>query len=184
MNKQAVLEGLLFVSGDEGLTKEQLMELLEIDENNLNEIIDSLKDKYIKDDSGITLKMLGNHYKLTTKEEHKEYYEKLVEIEEGNLSEASLETLAIIAYNQPVTRLTVDEIRGINSSYVVRKLVARELIEEKGRSDSPGRPILYGVTDKFLDYFGLSSIEELPEIEETETKDEDVDLFESKYKES
>ena len=184
MNKQAVLEGLLFVSGDEGLTKEQLMELLEIDENNLNEIIDNLKDKYIKDDSGITLKMLGNHYKLTTKEEHKEYYEKLVEIEEGNLSEASLETLAIIAYNQPVTRLTVDEIRGINSSYVVRKLVARELIEEKGRSDSPGRPILYGVTDKFLDYFGLSSIEDLPEIKETETKDEDVDLFESKYKES
>jgi len=184
MNKQAVLEGLLFVSGDEGLTKEQIIELLEIDESKLNELIDNLSDKYNKDDSGITIKLLGNHYKLTTKEEHKEYYEKLVEIEEGNLSDASLETLAIIAYNQPITRIEVDEIRGINSSYVIRKLVARELIEEKGRSESPGRPILYGVTDKFLDYFGLSSIDELPIIKETEEVDEEVDLFESKYKES
>ena len=181
---KGIIEGLLYVQGDQGLTIDQVSDILEIDNEEAKSLILSLKQDYIDQDRGLRINYLGNSFKLTTKEEHKEYYEKLVEIEEGNLSEASLETLAIIAYNQPVTRLTVDEIRGINSSYVVRKLVARELIEEKGRSDSPGRPILYGVTDKFLDYFGLSSIEELPEIEETETKDEDVDLFESKYKES
>ena len=77
----------------------------------------------------------------------------------------------------------MDEIRGINSSHMIRKLLSRDLIEEKGRSDAPGRPILYGVTNKFLDYFGLASTSELPQLKQVEINDDEVDLFESKYKE-
>ena len=184
MNLKAVLEGLLFVVGEEGLSIDKILEIMEIDNDELKKIVSELTIEYADEGRGITLKILGNKLKLTTKEEHSKYYEKLVETDDSELSTAALETLAIIAYNQPVTRITVDEIRGISSSHMVRKLVSRELIEEKGRSDAPGRPILYGVTDKFLDYFGLSSIDELPKIEEIEIEDEEVDLFNSKYKET
>lgn len=183
MNLKAVLEGILFVVGEEGISIDQIKELLEIDDNKLKELVSELTLDYADPGRGITLKILGNNLKLTTKDEHQEYYEKFVEIEETELSSAALETLAIIAYNEPVTRITVDEIRGINSSHMIRKLVSRELIEERGRSDAPGRPILYGVTNKFLDYFGLSNISELPPLEEVEVDDSEVDLFSSKYKE-
>ena len=183
MNLTGVSEGLLFVVGEDGITTTQIEEILEIDDNKLKEIVKELTLLYNDSNRGITLKVLGNKLKLTTKEEHKKYYEKLVEIEDTELSQAALETLAIIAYNEPITRVSVDEIRGISSSHMIRKLVSRELIEEKGRSESAGRPILYGVTDKFLDYFGLSSTSELPKLEEVEITEEEKDLFESKYKE-
>lgn len=183
MNLTGVLEGLLFVVGEDGISIDQIKELLEIDDNKLKELVADLTLLYTEANRGITLKVLGNKLKLTTKEEHKSYYEKLVEIEDTELSQAALETLAIIAYNEPITRVTVDEIRGISSSHMIRKLASRDLIEEKGRSEAPGRPILYGVTDKFLDYFGLSSTSELPKLEEVEITEEEKDLFESKYKE-
>jgi segregation and condensation protein B len=184
MNLDAVLEGLLFVVGEDGLTLEEIKEILEIDDNKLNELVEILSKNYSNNNRGITIKVLGNRLKLTTKDEHRSYYEKLVEIENPELSQSALETLAIIAYNEPVTRVKIDEIRGISSSHMVRKLLSRDLIEEKGRSDAPGRPILYGVTNKFLDYFGLSNISELPKLEEIEVSDEEKDLFESKYKET
>lgn len=184
MNLKAVLEGLLFVVGEEGLSIDQITEILEISDDELKKIVGQLSLDYNDDNRGIVLKVLGNRLKLTTKEEHKKYYEKLVEIENTELSQAALETLAIIAYNEPVTRIKVDELRGISSSHMIRKLLSRDLIEEKGRSDAPGRPILYGVTNQFLDYFGLSSTSELPKLEEIEVLDEETDLFESKYKET
>ena len=141
MNLTGVLEGLLFVVGEDGITTTQIEEILEIDDNKLKEIVKELTLLYNDSNRGITLKVLGNKLKLTTKEEHKKYYEKLVEIEDTELSQAALETLAIIAYNEPITRVSVDEIRGISSSHMIRKLVSRELIEEKGRSESAGRPI-------------------------------------------
>lgn len=183
MNLKAVLEGLLFVVGEEGLTVEQITEILEIDDLKLKEIIKDLTTDYNDSNRGICLKVLGNRLKLTTKDEHREYYQKLVEIEDTELSQAALETLAIIAYNEPITRIKIDEIRGINSSHMIRKLASRDLIEEKGRSEAAGRPILYGVTDKFLDYFGLSSSSELPELKEVEVNEEEKDLFEFRYKE-
>ena len=180
-----VLEGMLFIVGEEGLTSNRIKEVLEIDDKKLDELLKELDDIYKDDKRGIKLEVLGNKLKLTTKKEHKEYYEKLTEVEIDNfLSEAALETLAIIAYNGPLTRMMVDEIRGINSSHMIRKLAAQNLIEEKGRTDAPGRPILYGVTQDFLDYFGLADIEELPKIEiKEEIEPEEKDLFESKYKE-
>ena len=105
----------------------------------------------------------------STKEEHQEYYKKLLENPKNNtLSTQALETLAIIAYNEPITRIEVDELRGVDSVYVMRRLLAKGLIKESGRSDKPGHPIMYKTTDEFLDYFGLSSKEELPKIKQQE----------------
>lgn len=183
---KAVIEGLLFISGDEGLTLEELKNNLEIDIDELKNLIKELYKDYQSDERGIKLELLGNHFKLTTKPEHKNYYKKLIKNEENNkLSQAALETLSIIAYNEPISRLDIDEIRGVSTNYIIRKLVLKGLIEEKGKSDAPGRPILYGVTSNFLDYFGLGSIKELPKIKTKETNDENENenLFETKYKE-
>ncbi len=187
MNKEAVTEGLLFVVGEDGLTLTQLMDILEIEKEEVMGILSHLREKYEKENSGIWLNFLGNTFKLTTKKEHKEYYQKLIENKESNtLSQAALETLAIIAYNEPITRIQVDEIRGVSSSQVIRKLVAKNLIKEIGRSDIVGRPILYKTTSDFLDYFGLATIEDLPKIESLkigEKNEEFKDLYHSKYNE-
>ena len=185
MNKLAVLEGLLFVVGDEGLTINQVMEILEIENEEAKELLNKLKERYESEDSGIKISFLGNTFKLTTKKEHREYYQKLIETEESNvLSQAALETLAIVAYNQPLTCGAINEIRGIDSHQMLRKLVAKGLVKEAGRSDGIGRPILYATTLEFLDYFGMSSIEDLPKIEEfSEAQDQETDLYQSKYKE-
>ena len=181
---QGVLEGLLFISGDDGITINELVKVLEIDLEKLNYLITSLKEELESEKHGIRLERSGDTIKLVTKVEYKEYYKKIVDIDSDMLSNAALETLAIVAYNQPLTRGMVDEVRGVDSSYNIRKLVLKGLIEEKGRSELPGRPILYGTTDKFLDHFGLSAISELPKIEEQQEMDEEIDLFESKYQEN
>ena len=180
---RGVLEGLLFISGDDGVTYNELKKVMEIDEEKLNYLINELKEELEKEEHGIRLEQAGDTLKLVTKLEYKDYYSKMVDIDSDLLSNAALETLAIIAYNQPVVRGQVDEIRGVDSSYNIRKLVLKGLIEEKGRSELPGRPILYGTTDKFLDHFGLASLNELPTIEENDSVNDDVDLFDSKYKE-
>ena len=184
MNKLGILEGLLFVVGEDGLTKEEIIKLLDIDEEKLKELIKGLEDRYLSETSGIKLKMLGNSYKLTTKEEHREYYESLIQGEQNNgLSQAALETLVIIAYNEPITRIEVDEARGIYSAPMIRKLITKGFVEGCGKTDLPGRPNLYKTTNLFLDYFGLSSREDLPKIEVEETEQKEDDLFKSKYME-
>lgn len=185
MNKEAVLEGLLFVVGDEGLTIPQIIDVLDLTEDEAKKLVISLKIRYEEDNYGIRISFLGNTFKLTTKKEHKEYYQRLIENPETNiLSQAALETLAIIAYNEPLTRSVVDEIRGVSSREMIRKLVAKGLVKEIGRSTLPGRPILYATTSEFLDFFGLSSKEDLPKIETiVEELTDEVDLYHSKYKE-
>lgn len=183
MNNLAALEGLLFVVGDEGLTMNQIKEILNVNDEDLKELISTLRKKYEQEESGIYLVVLGNSFKLATKKEYKDYYVKLIENPETNiLSNAALETLAIMAYNQPITRVKVDEIRGVYSGPMIRKLVAKGLIKEIGRSDTPGRPILYATTGDFLDYFGMSSLEELPEVNITsENINETKDLYKLRY---
>ncbi len=187
MNIEAIIEGLLFIVGDEGLTLDQLQEILEIKEEDVKAALTSLREKYAKEDRGIQIHFLGDRFKLTTKKEHKEYYKKLVETPNTNmLSQAALETLAIIAYKAPITRSEVDEIRGVYSGQMIRRLVAKGLVKEAGRSDMPGRPILYQTTREFLDYFGLSTIEELPKMKDITIKgqnEEEIDLYLSKYQE-
>ena len=189
MNLKAVIEGLLFVVGDDGLDLDEISKILEISKDETKELIKELQNDYQSSDRGIRIDFLGDKLKLTTKKGHNIYYQKLLTTEDNNtLSQAALETLAIIAYNQPITRVKVDELRGISNNHIIRKLVAKGLIKEGGRSNMPGRPILYETTSEFLDYFGLSSIDELPDMrefleeEEKETED-DVDLYQSKYKE-
>ena len=187
MNK-AVLEGLLFVVGEDGLTIDQIIDVLGIEEEEAKAVLMELKKDYEDENRGLRIDFLGNRFKITTKFEHKEYYQKLIENPETNfLSQAALETLAIIAYNEPITRVQVDTIRGVGSTSIIRKLVAKGFIKECGRSEIPGRPILYETTHEFLDYFGLSSIEDLPNIEDLiqtpAEEDDNNDLYTSKYTE-
>lgn len=184
MKLEAVVEGLLFVVGEDGLTLNQLVDILDVDMDMVKQILSNLKDKYESDNSGIRINFLGNTFKLTTKKEHKEYFQKLIENPESNvLTQAALETLAIVAYNEPITRIEVDEIRGVSSSQMIRKLVAKGFLKEVGRSDAIGRPILYKTTSEFLDYFGLSTIDDLPKFEELVDNQESTDLYHSKYSE-
>lgn len=181
---KSVLEGLLFIVGNEGLSIDEISSIIELDKDKTKELIWEMQIDYNNDDDrGIELKKLGEKYKLTTKEKNKKYYQKLTEVSDvRKLSQSALETLAIIAYNEPITRLEVDELRGVSSSQMIRSLIAKDFVKELGRKDVAGKPILYGITKEFLDYFGLSSKEELPKFEETKNDDE-VELYNSKYKE-
>lgn len=184
MNVVGALEGLLFIVGDEGLTLDQITEILEIDEQQAKEVLMELRKNYEEENRGIRVHFLGNTFKLTTKETNKEYYKKLVETGiNRTLSQAALETLAIIAYNEPVTRVKIDEVRGVSSGHIIRKLLARDFIKEVGKADQPGHPILYKTTNTFLDYFGLASTNDLPQLEPVERTEEDVELFYKKQTE-
>lgn len=181
---KAVLEGLLFLVGEDGIDIETICNILELKKEETENLIKNLSQDYQNEERGITIKKFGNLYKLTTKKEHKQYYNKLADIPNiKNLSQSALETLAIIAYNEPITRSEIDELRGVNSSQIVRNLIAKDFIKEVGKSDKIGHPNLYGITNEFLDYFGLESKEELPSIEEIKYDKDDVDLYSTKYKE-
>lgn len=184
---KGVLEGILFVVGEEGITLKKICEILNISLEEAKNLLKELKSTYENEDRGIRISYLGDAFKLTTKQEHKEYYKKLVENPENNLLSASaLEVLAIVAYNQPITRVEIDEMRGISSSHMIRRLVAKGLLKEAGKSTMPGRPNLYKTTSDFLDYFGLATIEDLPSIDMSKYKDKEEqerDLFTSIYKE-
>lgn len=185
MNLNSKLESLLFVAGDEGIDFKDIIDILEIDDNTAHKVVNMLKEEFLKEEHGIILEQFGNKYKFVTKKENKEYIQRLVETHENDsLSQSALEILAIVAYNEPITRIRIDAIRGVNSSYGVRKLVLKELIKEVGKSDLPGRPILYGTTDRFLDYFGLTSKNDLPKLNLVDSDEiNETNLFDSKYRE-
>ncbi len=174
-----ILEGLLFLSGDEGLSTAQLCEALEISEEALEKNINVMMNEYLEEEHGIELVHFGGRYKFVTKELVYPYAEKLfASTRMATLSSAALETLAIIAYKQPITRSEIEEIRGVGCDMMIRKLIARSLIKECGRSDAPGKPFLYEVTSEFMDSFKLQSLKELPELKEI--KQETMqDLFEN-----
>ena len=182
---EGIIEGLLYVQGDLGLTINQIEDILEIPEEEAKRLVLNLKNYYEENNRGLRINYLGNTIKLTTKEEHQKYYQKLLENpSSNNLSESALEVLAIIAYNEPITRGDLEKLRGVDSTYVLRRLLAKGLIKECGKSDLPGRPILYKTTDEFLDYFGMASKDDLPSIEMlNEDKEEEKDLYTSIYKE-
>ena len=185
MNKLGILEGILFVVGDEGITLNSLCNIMNVTLEEAKELLLELKTSYEDEKRGIRISYLGDAFKLTTKEEHKEYYQKLIETPSFNtLSPSSLEVLAIIAYNQPITRIEIDEMRGVSSAYIFRRLVAKGLVKEAGKSELPGRPNLYRTTHEFLDAFGLASLDELPQLESSHNDDnEETELFTSIYKE-
>ena len=165
---QAVIEGLLFLSGDEGITLAQLSQCLEgVLPDELQEALQALAEGYAQEDHGIELVHFGGHYKFVSKESVYPYAQRLfASVKPVSLSNAAMETLAIIAYKQPITRTEIEE----------KKLIARGLVAEAGRMDIPGRPILYQVTDTFMDSFQLESLEELPQLPKVQMN-LDEDLF-------
>ena len=185
--KIGILEGILFVVGDEGIDVKSLSEIMGDTEEDIKEYLKELKKRYESTEYGLRISYLGNAFKLTTKKEHKDYYEKLAYNPSTNkLSNAALEILAIIAYRQPITNPEISDIRGVQSGQLVRKLVAKGLIKEAGKSDMPGRPNLYKTTSEFLDYFGLATIDDLPEVKQENGEEEgnEVELFSSIYKDN
>ena len=160
----SVLEGLLFVAGDDGITLEEASYILELERSAVRQLLDELQKRLEDENSGLELLLTASHYKLVTKASLKSYIEKYaVSPYSSQLSQASLETLAIIAYKQPVTRVDIESIRGVQSSGSIQKLLLRDLIEEAGRLETPGRPKLYKTTAYFMDYFGLESLDALPD---------------------
>lgn len=166
-NYISILQGLLFVAGDDGITLEEASYVLELERSAVRQLFEELEKKLDSEDSGLEILLTASHYKLVTKASLKPYIEKYaVSPYSSQLSQASLETLAIIAYKQPVTRIDIETIRGVQSSGSIQKLLLRDLIEEAGRLDSPGRPKLYKTTAYFMDYFGLESLDALPDAAE------------------
>ncbi|MYL48412.1 SMC-Scp complex subunit ScpB [Halobacillus litoralis] len=185
---KAITEGLLFAAGEEGITKKKLTNLLELDTKTFKSLMEEMMKDYQSKNRGLTIMDSQGTLHLTTKPEHASYYKRLLDSPGSTrLSQAALETLAIIAYQQPITRIEVDDLRGVKSDRAIQTLVNRSLIEEKGRKDAIGRPILYGTTKDFLIYFGLTSIEELPPLSELKQgegeEDGEADLFFEKFNE-
>lgn len=176
--QKAVIEGLLFISGDEGVYLEQIASVLEIDKKEVQLLLQQLQEDYKRPSCGVQLVQYAQAYRLTTKKEHAAYYKKLVETPmSSSLSQAALETLAIVAYRQPITRTEIEEIRGVKTEKALQTLLSRLLVKEVGRAEGTGRPILYGTTKEFLDTFGLKTLEELPPLPEEVQDVNEADLF-------
>lgn len=172
----SILEGLLFLCGDDGLTLEQASNAMELPKEKVEELFDSLQKYYTDDSRGFEIERFGKTYRFLSKAFVHETAKKLFSIDKASkLSNAALETLAIIAYKQPVTRVEIEEIRGVGADVMIRKLEARGLIKEDGRSEAPGRPFLYSVTDEFMDSFKLFSLDELPDLPEFNQEEENND---------
>ncbi len=166
--QMALIEGILYVWGDP-LPIEDLARLLERTPLETNQLIERMMQAWDRPDRGLRLRRVGDAVQLSTREEHAEVFEKLFGSSQNKrLSNSALETLAIIAYDQPVTRIAIDEIRGVKSSGSIDTLLDRGLIEEAGRLDQIGRPILYRTTREFLRAFALESLEALPSRSEVE----------------
>ena len=180
MENQAltIVEGLLFIVGDEGLTLTQCAAVLDVSESEAQLILEDLQRLYADDQRGIEVVDYGGVFKFVSKAAIHPYAQKLfANAKNTALSQSALETLAIIAYKQPITRVEIEEIRGVGCDMMLRKLQARGLIKEAGRSEAPGRPILFKVTEEFMDSFKLVSLNELPELPDY-TESESEDLFE------
>ncbi|TRM12612.1 SMC-Scp complex subunit ScpB [Lentibacillus cibarius] len=170
---KAITEGLLFASGDEGVTVSQLARILDITNEAVEHVLEELEYDYGNTDRGILLMRSHNGVHLTTKPEYSSYFKKLLEsAQSSKMSQAALETLAIIAYQQPITRTEIEEIRGVKSDRPIQTLMNRSLIEEAGRKEGVGRPILFATSKEFLTYFGLTSLDELPPLPENFSEQE------------
>lgn len=180
---KAIIEALLFVWGDP-LALGDMSKILEIKENRVEEIINEMINDFNYNRRGIKITRINNKYQLCTREEHHPWISQLSQQKGSkNLSTAALETLSIIAYKQPVTKNEIENIRGVRSDKVLETLMNRNLIDEKGRLDRPGKPIIYGTTEEFLRYFGLENLKDLPELKELELKEEELSRIDNEINE-
>ncbi len=176
-NPAATIEAIMFAAGYP-MKYDKLAEVLNITPSEVKRYVSELAEKYNNDDFGIMVLMFPETCQFCTKEQHLPLIKEALGIKRGgNISNSAMEVLAIVAYNQPVTRSFVDLVRGVDSNYAMNSLIDKALIECSGRLDAPGRPMLYSTTDKFLRVFGLSSTNELPEIELLRASDEQMEIM-------
>ena len=169
--REAAIEAILFTMGD-AVEAEKIAAAIELDTPSTEKLLHEMMERYRKEDRGIQMIELDHSYQLCTK---KEYYETLIKIarqpQKIVLTDVLMETLSIIAYKQPVTRIEIEKIRGVKSDHAVNKLVEFGLVKELGRLDAPGKPLLFGTTEEFLRHFGVQSLEELPVINPMQVED-------------
>lgn len=182
------IEALLFVAGDDGLSMKQLEFLTQAEEQEIEEELRAMAARYMDSEtSGIMIKELAGVYQLVTKQQVADTIQRLVENPTvQSLSQASLEVLAIVAYKQPITRVEIEDLRGVKSEKALHTLAGKGLIRETGRAEGTGRAILYGTTSEFLNYFGLKNLDELPSLPEEadQDQDNDGDLFMTKFQDA
>ncbi len=172
---EAIIEGVLFAAGD-AVDIEKIADILDIDTKSARAIVTALADKYDREMRGIQIIRLEDSFQMCSRREYKEYISRLVEPRRSlSLSNAAMEVLAIVAYKQPVTRAVIEQIRGVSCDTLVNRLLEKNFIEEVGRLDTPGRPMLFGTTEEFLRCFGIESLAELPELEEEVNEEKDSD---------
>ena len=160
-----IVEAILFVTGN-AVEKKDICRAMEISEAELEETLDALESGYDFDRRGLRLLRFGAHVQLATRPDYAPYVEKLLQpVQKQSLSQAAMETLSIIAYRQPITKTEIEAVRGVKCDYSVQSLLNKGLIEEAGRKETLGRPILYGTTEAFLSHFGIESLDELPPLD-------------------
>lgn len=171
LNIKAAIEAILFANGSSVETK-RIAQALEITEQQAEEHISALIDDYNGANRGITIIKLEDAYQMVSCKEYAPQIRTVMDLRRNTpLSQAALEVLAVVAYNQPVTKAFVEQVRGVDCSGVIGSLTAKGLVEEKGRLELPGRPLLYGTTENFLRCFNINSLEELPSLPETENEE-------------
>lgn len=168
---KGLVEEVLYVWA-EPISIDELSKILyDFSKADIRKCLDQMIDERNNIDSGLVIRRFNNSYQLTTRKASDKYFENLLSKSEKKLTNSTLETLSIIAYKQPITRVEIDKIRGVNSQSTIDSLLEKNLIKEKGRLDKIGKPIIYGTTDMFLKYFNIESLEELPEIRMGENED-------------
>ncbi|MBQ9325799.1 MAG: SMC-Scp complex subunit ScpB [Clostridia bacterium] len=178
-NLKGRIEAVLFVTG-EPIQVQDLAKALDVDMKVLKKTLTELKDEYDFGQRGLSLRLFGSHVQLTSRALYAADVVHLLQpVQKQSLSQAVMETLAVVAYKQPVTKAEVEQVRGVKCDYSIQSLVNKGMIAEVGRKDALGRPILYGTTDIFLQHFGISSLEDLPPLPQTETEQTDADTGES-----
>lgn len=161
---KSIIEGLLFLAGEDGLSAKQIAEITEQRTDFVNGAVEELRQELASQGRGLQVVQIAGNYRLATLPDHAPYFERLAySPSRASLSQAALETLSIIAYRQPITRVEIEEIRGVKAERAIHTLTNKDLIQEVGRAEAVGRPILYGTTKSFLETFGLASLQELPE---------------------
>lgn len=182
------IESLLFVTGDEGLSSKQIESLTDATSIDVKEALTKLQEDYVKSEyRGIELKELAGTYQLISKKQNASTIQRLIENPTSQpLSQASLEVLAIVAYKQPITRIEIEDLRGVKSERPLHTLSLKGVIQEVGRAEGTGRAILYGTTKEFLNVFGLNDMNELPPLPESQVTEDDnqTDLFMTKFQEA
>lgn len=176
---KALIEGILFVFGEEGVTLQQFSDALVMEPESIKSVLEEMREHYLNENYGFELVTIQERYKLISKAEVHDVVQQIVALSKSRqLSQSALETLAIVAYRQPVTRTEIEDIRGVGCDLMLKKLQSMDLIQEAGRSESVGKPILYEVTESFLDVFKLMDLNQLPSLPDFQEESSENQLFE------